>query len=185
MVLLLLSHPGPVMLVIHLKQFHSSPFNIPSIPCGHLVLFCSFKTSVPGTFLGVRWLRLPLPTQGVWFQSLVSELRCHMLCNQNKQTNQKKKKWKWPCNKFNKNLNKNIKKKTSTLDLLLSLLLVGDFNSVSPNFLLLPHIFLPASWLILSCFFEKKVKYPFLSGKFDGCYYQLFPFSIKPSFLKS
>ena len=107
---------------------------------------------------------------------------------QPKQTNKpkkKKKKWKWPCNKFNKNLNKNIKKKTSTLDLLLSLLLVGDFNSVSPNFLLLPHIFLPASWLILSCFFEKKVKYPFLSGKFDGCYYQLFPFSIKPSFLKS
>lgn len=75
--------------------------------------------------------------------------------------------------------------KTSTPDLLLSLLLAVDFNSVSPNFLLLPQVFLPASWLILSYFFEKKIKYPFLSWKFDWCYYQLFPFSIKSSVLKS
>lgn len=89
MVLLrLLSHPGAVMLVIHLKQFHSALFNILSAPCGHLVLFCSFKTLVPGTFLVVRGLRLPLPMHGVWFQSLVSELRCHVL--QPKQTKKQK-----------------------------------------------------------------------------------------------
>lgn len=75
------------MLVIHLKQFHSAPFNIPSALCGHVVLFCSFKTLAPGTFLVFQGLRLPLPMHGVWFQSLVSELRCHMFCSQNKQTN--------------------------------------------------------------------------------------------------
>jgi len=31
-----------------------------------------------GTSLAVQWLRLHLPMQGVWVQSLVRELRSHM-----------------------------------------------------------------------------------------------------------
>ena len=32
----------------------------------------------PGTSLAVQWLRLPLPLQRVWVQSLVRELKSHM-----------------------------------------------------------------------------------------------------------
>ena len=34
---------------------------------------------MPGTFLVVQWLRICLPMQGTWVESLVQELRYHML----------------------------------------------------------------------------------------------------------
>ena len=37
------------------------------------------KNKQNGTFLEVQWLRNHLPMQGTWVQSLVGELRCHML----------------------------------------------------------------------------------------------------------
>ena len=37
-----------------------------------------------GTSLVVQWLRLHLPMQGVWVQSLVAELRSHMPPGQKK-----------------------------------------------------------------------------------------------------
>ena len=43
----------------------------------------------------VQWLRLHLPMQGVWVQSLVGVLRSHMALRQNM-------KQKQYCNKFNK-----------------------------------------------------------------------------------
>ena len=36
------------------------------------------KINKTGTSLVVQWLRIHLPTQGMWVQSLVSELRLHM-----------------------------------------------------------------------------------------------------------
>ena len=39
-----------------------------------------------GTSLVVQWLRLHLPMQGVWVQSLVGELRSHMLLGQKTKT---------------------------------------------------------------------------------------------------
>ena len=48
----------------------------------------SSKTSLEltqrGTLLAVQWLRLHLPMQGVWVQSLVRELRSHMPRGQKK-----------------------------------------------------------------------------------------------------
>ena len=51
-----------------------------------------------GTSLGVQLLRLCLPMQGVWVQSLVRELRSHMPPGQKKQNIKQKQN----CNKFNK-----------------------------------------------------------------------------------
>ena len=42
------------------------------------VLISYFKFLVRGTSLVVQWLRIHLPTQGTWVQSLVEELRSHM-----------------------------------------------------------------------------------------------------------
>ena len=39
-----------------------------------------------GIFLAVQWLRLCLPMQGVWVQSLVGELRSHTLQGQKTKT---------------------------------------------------------------------------------------------------
>ena len=38
----------------------------------------SFNSVACGDFSGVRWLRLSLPKQQVWVQTLVRELRSHM-----------------------------------------------------------------------------------------------------------
>ena len=40
------------------------------------------KTRSRGTSLGVQWLRLPFPMQGVLVQSVVGELKSHMSCGQ-------------------------------------------------------------------------------------------------------
>ena len=56
-----------------------------------------FKKEIPGTSLVVQWLRIHLPMQEEWVQSLVRELRYHMPCDQKK----KKIKQKQYCNKFN------------------------------------------------------------------------------------
>ena len=40
----------------------------------------------PGASLVVRWLRLHLPRQGIWGQSLVRELRYHMPLGQKTET---------------------------------------------------------------------------------------------------
>ena len=68
----------------------------------------------PGTSLAVQWLRLCLPVQGVWVQSLVGELRSHMPHSQKYQSIEQKQ----YCNKFNKDFKngphqkkKNLKKK--------------------------------------------------------------------------
>ena len=42
------------------------------------VLISYFKFLVRGTSLVVQWLRIHLPMQGTWVQSLVEELRSHM-----------------------------------------------------------------------------------------------------------
>ena len=42
------------------------------------------KITVQGTSLVVQWLRLHLPMQGAWVQSLVGELRSHMLSGTSK-----------------------------------------------------------------------------------------------------
>ena len=47
----------------------------------------SLKIKDAGTSLAVQWLRLRLPMQGVWVQSLVGELGSHMPHGQKKQTN--------------------------------------------------------------------------------------------------
>ena len=44
-----------------------------------------------GTSLEIQWLWLHLPTQGVWVQRLVRELRSHMLCGSKKKKERKKK----------------------------------------------------------------------------------------------
>ena len=41
--------------------------------------FEPLKITVEGTFLVVQWLRLHLPMQGAWVQSLLGKLRSHML----------------------------------------------------------------------------------------------------------
>ena len=46
----------------------------------------------------IQWLRIRLPTQGVWVQSLVEELRSHMP----KKKKTKNIKYKQYCNKSNK-----------------------------------------------------------------------------------
>ena len=56
------------------------------------------KTPSQGTPVVVQWLRLHLPMQGVWVQSLVRELRSRLPCGQKT----KHKKQKHYCNKFNK-----------------------------------------------------------------------------------
>ena len=64
----------------------------------------SFKMRIVTSLVG-QWLRLCLPMQGVWVQSLVGELRSHVSCGQkNLKIN------KQYCNKFNKYF-KNTKKK--------------------------------------------------------------------------
>ena len=50
------------------------------------------KTYFLGTSLAVQWLRLHLPMQGVRVQSLVRELRSHMLHGQKNKTKKKKRK---------------------------------------------------------------------------------------------
>ena len=50
----------------------------------------------------VHWLRLCLPMQGLWFPSLVKELRACMPQGPKKKKNLKKP--KQYCNKFNKHL---------------------------------------------------------------------------------
>ena len=52
-----------------------------------------------GDFPGSQWLRLQLPLQEMWVQSLVGELRSHMPCNQKNQNTQKEKQY---CDEFNK-----------------------------------------------------------------------------------
>ena len=47
-----------------------------SSSCPHLVQLQKLKA---GTSLVVQWLKLQLPMQGAWVQSLVRELRSHML----------------------------------------------------------------------------------------------------------
>ena len=47
-----------------------------STSCPHLVQLQKLKA---GTSLVVQWLKLQLPMQGAWVQSLVRELRSHML----------------------------------------------------------------------------------------------------------
>ena len=37
------------------------------------------KNLMTGTFLVAQWLRICLPMQGTWVESLVQELRYHML----------------------------------------------------------------------------------------------------------
>ena len=59
---------------------------------------------IKGTSLSVHWLRLHLPMQEVWVQSLVEELRSHMTQGQKKQ-NVKQTQY---CNKFNKDLDKKV-----------------------------------------------------------------------------
>ena len=56
------------------------------------------KTPSQGSPVVVQWLRLHLPMQGVWVQSLVRELRSRLPCGQKT----KHKKQKHYCNKFNK-----------------------------------------------------------------------------------
>ena len=74
---------------------------------------CYQKERLLGTSLVVQWLRLNLPMQGVWVQSLVGELRSHTPHGQ-KTKNIKQKQY---CNNFNKDFKngphakKNLKKK--------------------------------------------------------------------------
>ena len=66
--------------------------------------FCStifIKSLLHGTSLAVQWLRLHLPMQGVWVQSLVTELRSHMPPGQKPKKHKQQKQY---CNKFNKDL---------------------------------------------------------------------------------
>ena len=49
-----------------------------------------FQRADSGTSLVVRWLRLYLPMQGLWVQSLVAELRSHVSPSQKKKKNQHK-----------------------------------------------------------------------------------------------
>ena len=55
------------------------------LACSARVCMCispqnlNVKNLMPGTFLVVQWLRLCLPMQGTWVESLVQELRYHML----------------------------------------------------------------------------------------------------------
>ena len=44
-----------------------------------LKLVCIQKKIYLGVFLVVQWLRICLPMQGMWVQSLVRELRFHMI----------------------------------------------------------------------------------------------------------
>ena len=58
----------------------------------------TFKNPCDGTSLAVPWLRLRLPIQGLWVQSLVGELRSHMACGQTTKTLKKQRQY---CDKFN------------------------------------------------------------------------------------
>ena len=49
------------------------------------------KHGPPGNFLVVQWLGLNAFTAGVWFQSLVGELRSHKSCGVTKKKKQKRK----------------------------------------------------------------------------------------------
>ena len=60
---------------------------------------------VMGTSLIVQWLKLPLPMQGLWVQSLVREVISHIPCGKKNQ----RIKQKQYCYKFNKGFRK-IKK---------------------------------------------------------------------------
>ena len=60
--------------------------------------FLILKKIIEGTSLAVQWLRLHLPLQGVWVQSLVGELRFPRT-SQPKNQNIRQKQY---CNKFNK-----------------------------------------------------------------------------------
>ena len=60
-----------------------------------------------GTSLMVQWLRLDLPKQGAWVQSLVREMRSHMPHGQ-KYQNIKQKQY---CNKFNEDFKNGPHKK--------------------------------------------------------------------------
>ena len=60
-----------------------------------------------GTSLMVQWLRLDLPKQGAWVQSLVREMRSHMPHGQ-KYKNIKQKQY---CNKFNEDFKNGPHKK--------------------------------------------------------------------------
>ena len=68
----------------------------------------SFKMRIVTSLVG-QWLRLCLPMQGVWVQSLVGELRSHVSCGQKEQKINKQ-----YCNKFNKYF-KNTEKKITNL----------------------------------------------------------------------
>ena len=64
-----------------------------------------------GTSLMVQWLRLDLPKQGAWVQSLVREMRSHMPRGQ-KYQNIKHKQY---CNKFNEDIKNGPHKKKKIL----------------------------------------------------------------------
>ena len=66
-------------------------------------LYSIFKNPIQGTSLAVQWLRLHLPMQEVWVQSLGGELRFHMPHGQKNQKTFKKTQKQY-CNKFNKDL---------------------------------------------------------------------------------
>ena len=68
------------------------------------MLIC-YENACQGTFLMIEWLRLHLPMQRVWVQSLFGEVRSHMPWGQKKNPKQH-------CKKFNKDLkNGPLKKK--------------------------------------------------------------------------
>ena len=74
------------------------------------------KTELP--FEGpptVQWLRLHIPTQGVWAPSLVGELRPHMRLGQNKNKNRQSVQQKQCCNKLNKDFKDGPHKKKKSL----------------------------------------------------------------------
>ena len=74
------------------------------------------KTELP--FEGpptVQWLRLHVPTQGVWAPSLVGELRPHMRLGQNKNKNRQSVQQKQCCNKLNKDFKDGPHKKKKVL----------------------------------------------------------------------